>query len=437
MPRKRGVRARPLEAQHDTSETVSPTTECSSSASFLPTYEEAALPAVPPSQAPVDKCSAAVGEPATGLAADRPCISVHPTSMESTDAPELNDSASVFASQEDACAFHSPRSAHGDVAEDVTHLISRPIKEGAMSRALVDTSGLGQAGSSRGAEADASGPSSIPSSPRELPASPLELQQIQQQTQEQREQEQHHDQKQQEHQQWTSAPGDDAATRRISPVTESEGEWISIEEPYRNNGDTAPHGLPSSCPEALHTSDREELPAASAVSLSVASLSQSVVAPVCIGSAIQAEVGTGVDSSSAGLLPEIVATKASERDWGSAGFSPAISATGRFPNASPRGLLSRISRYAMSLARSASGRGKRQSEPQDPPAFGADEVNALPSQTMSSPGDRGRLLQSIGEWHKCFLEMYGGPVEDITRLALQVLPAQATGDMLLLVLHFV
>lgn len=427
MPRKRGVRARPLEAQHDTSVTLSPTTECPSSASFLPAYEDAALQTTPPSEASVAKCSPEGEEPATGLTGDRPCVSILSTSMESTDAPELNDSTSVFASQEDACAFHSPRSVPGDAAEDMPE-IKRPLEEGMMPMALVDTPELVQPVPSRRCEADASVPSSTPSSPHELLVSPLELQHIQQQPQVQTEQEQQHEQKQQVHQQQASVADNGAIATRTSPVSESEGEWIRIEEPCRNNADAAFGGLPSSCPEELYTSEREPRPVVSPVPPSAALPPQSVMIPICIGNATQAEVGTGIDSSGVGLLPEILAAKASERDWETAGFSPPISPTDRSADASPKGFLSCISRYAMSLAFLTSGRGRGQQERQGSATGLADEVNALPSQAKSSPRDKGRLLQSIREWHQRFLEMYGGPVEDITRLALQVLPAQATDD---------
>ncbi|CDJ27699.1 uncharacterized protein EMH_0010240 [Eimeria mitis] len=230
-----------------------------------------------------------------------------------------------------------------------------------------------------------------------------------------------------------------AALPRMSPVSESEGEWIRVEEPHRQ-GTEAPNPEDQMgrrpCQRFCATVD-DSAPLSSPSALG-APREQVTRYPICIGSATQAEVGTGADHSNIEMLSGMVYGEASEGDGWAASNFPKDCVGGKSVQASQKGVFARLSLYAKSVTSSFTSHLAAQLKADPASASGTDdftdvatpqtELSELNAQAKHAPRQRDKLLQGMLEWHRCILEMYGGTIEDITRLALQVLPAHAADD---------
>lgn len=444
MPRKRGVSARPSGAQPAASVAFSPTARSVSASSSPRGSLALRAPAAP--QHSFGKCEPKRSE--GNLLAGEDHVPAPVTRIESTHTPEANDSAFLVASQEDACTFHSPRSFPGDVSEGGSSLAMGPTEAGAPPSGPLDAPELLQPLSAHLKEADASF-RSAQSHPSPQENQSLSLFSIERQTQlqaptDQRQQgegaPQAHEQEQPQKAQQKDEAGDGAPTFRTSPLSESEGEWIRVEVPDREKTGTAGPRALSVSPECL---DASVVAASSAPYPPIPCLGapphQSFLFPICIGSATQTEENAVADSNSIVPLRRMIDGEANEGDaWGPPTPSAASSSDGCC-DAGPKSFLSRLSGYGLSLTSSVRRHCSAQLQQQqqkDAPRGETEEVTDLQPDAKRNGGERGKLLQRVMEWHQCLLEMYGGTVEDITRLALQVLPAQATGDLhLSLVLH--
>lgn len=184
-----------------------------------------------------------------------------------------------------------------------------------------------------------------------------------------------------------------------------------------------------------------ELPAVSAVCGSRVP-GEKVAFPVCLGSAIQTEQHTWTDRSACVLKQAL--SDLNDRDRSSKTFS--CLSTVKPPE---RGSASFVSHFLrlVHLAGCAPVRCRQQQQQQFQQCQHAGEelfCNGGAETDLASKMERRecefqptkgvmqteRVLQWASDGHRRALEMYGGTVEEIIRLALHVLPAQATGSEL-------
>lgn len=163
--------------------------------------------------------------------------------------------------------------------------------------------------------------------------------------------------------------------------------------------------------------------------------------PVGVGSPIQTDQTTLIDGSA--FVSREALGDANDRNGSSKTFF--CVSKGEPPERGAGGLVSRFLRL-VSLASSAPVRCRQQQQQQPQQRQHAEEepfynAGAEPHVAVKREGSvcelqpaKGmmqtkRVLQWASDGHRRALEMYGGPIEDIIRLALQVLPAQATDHL--------
>lgn len=353
-----------------------------------------------------------------------------------------DEPASVPTSQEDACAFHSPRSLPGDSSDagglstrappeqeaghlhtgtlstaEATHAPPESLDEGEIfaSRSPLQPVGLDEQHSassgSQGTQkqrAEKQGDQEVVKLPAQQQLLVLDPQQVL--PGEQRE---------------CTPGGVSLIVTRTSPPSESEGEWIRVEEFKRDAAEEA-SASQKTCADVL--SSVTGLPECT---LPSAPRQQASLHPVCIGTASQSEEGACTYTCSTEPLKGMAYGMLSDTTGWDAS-SPSLA------QANQKSALDRLSVYVMSLANTLAGRLFAEQQQGDPanyePGDTSTEVNAFHEklseaspQARQSNGRRDRLLQAVRSWHRCILEVYGGAIEDITKVALQVLPAHATG----------
>ncbi|CDJ40440.1 hypothetical protein, conserved [Eimeria tenella] len=354
-----------------------------------------------------------------------------------------DEPASVPTSQEDACAFHSPRSLPGDSSDagglstrappeqeaghlhtgtlstaEATHAPPESLDEGEIfaSRSPLQPVGLDEQHSassgSQGTQkqrAEKQGDQEVVKLPAQQQLLVLDPQQVL--PGEQRE---------------CTPGGVSLIVTRTSPPSESEGEWIRVEEFKRDAAEEA-SASQKTCADVL--SSVTGLPECT---LPSAPRQQASLHPVCIGTASQSEEGACTYTCSTEPLKGMAYGMLSDTTGWDAS-SPSLA------QANQKSALDRLSVYVMSLANTLAGRLFAEQQQGDPanyePGDTSTEVNAFHEklseaspQARQSNGRRDRLLQAVRSWHRCILEVYGGAIEDITKVALQVLPAHATDD---------
>ncbi|CDI75739.1 hypothetical protein, conserved [Eimeria praecox] len=452
MPRKRWANTRPGRAHADASRAIPPSHENPSAISYVSEVSKESKFCTPvvSRAAPLKSESApsTYGEDLT----EREEESVSPplALVHSVHTSSRNESASMVVSQEDGCSFHSPRSLPGDSSDAGGSLITSPPETQADSLCggTVDNAEQLQRlpEVSDGGRASRSGTTQHSRLKNEQPITPnTQVAQQQQPYEAQPEQRapvsflQQQEQPPPEQKQLAATSSAAAALPRISPVSESEGEWIRVEEPRRQGTDAAnpDDQTPSLLCQPSSAEVESPVPFSSCSALG-AVREQDVRYPICIGSATQAEEGASAENSSIETLSGMVYGATSEADgWEASGAS--TSCIGTKPvQANRQGVLARLSSYTKSVACSLVDRlgAQQKQDPLSPKvADNSTEVHApqaelseLNCQAKQGPRQRERLLQAVLEWHRCILEMYGGTVEDIARLALQVLPAHAADD---------
>ncbi|KAL8437168.1 hypothetical protein ACSSS7_001147 [Eimeria intestinalis] len=329
-------------------------------------------------------------------------------------------SAAPVTPQEDLCAFHSPRSFPGDPVDD----------RASPGRASDGESPGTQAGVLRQRQKPASGSqknflvaSGGPRHQHEVTGEAGGDTHTEQSMDEERQldaglQERQRQQAQQD-------PGLTSVVSSIgaSAMSECEGEWIRIEESCRDKpaAAVAPEAVPACAqpadPEPL--SDHYPLP-----SSGILPTEGAPSFPFCVGNAVQAgETSSALGSTEGATLGKLCAADCKYNPP----ESPCPSSTEPSDMASPKGLMSRLSAYGAFFGRSVAGcRTREQQVHQRALASAAEGASAFPVHKKTTDVERSRPLREAGDWHRSFLDLYGGPCEEIMRLALQVLPAQAT-----------
>ncbi|CDJ59711.1 hypothetical protein, conserved [Eimeria maxima] len=448
MPKKRWANPRPGGPRRDAPQGAPPSLDCPSSSSTAPDVSKVPKSYLPdPSNPAYQKSESALSTHGGDLTEkEEDPGSPPPILLHSIRTSNGSDSASLEVSQEDACAFHSPRSLPGD-SPDAGGSVIPVLPEAQPSSRCADT--VDSAKHLRRL-CERSGESCCGSLTQLSKLKNLQVSSPSgQEAQRNQTDEAQHEQPQtpvlspqqrlpSEQKKVTTVSCAEAALSRISPVSESEGEWIRVEEPRDQDTEAA---------------DREErkgsllYPPSSAATETYASLltspafeampEQAAGYPICIGSAAQAGDGAGAENSSLGSLGGIGYRETIESGCGDAfSFPEALIGTNSV-KANRKGLFSRLSLYAKSIAGSFTFHCGEQQEEATSPGEGNEFTKAPDSRGELSepefpakqrPWRKERLLQGVFEWHRCILEMYGGAVEDVTRLALQVLPAHATDD---------
>ncbi|CDJ49831.1 hypothetical protein, conserved [Eimeria brunetti] len=440
MPRKRWADPRRGGAHVEASRAVPPSHETLSASSIVSGVSKEVNFSSPAASESAPLKSESVFSTYGGDLTEREGASVcpPPTLLHSVHTSDGNNSASPAVSPEDTCAFHSPRSLPGDSPDAGLSVIKGPPEAdaGSLCADTVDSAEQLQ----RLPEASDEGSTS----PRRSSAqhSALTNQQLTtpstQEEQRQQPNEGHHEQQLLPTQEQSDAASFVAADLpRISP-SETEGEWIRLEEPNRQSTEAANPGDQSGANPSQPFSLAVESPAPLPLYALEMPREQAAGYPVCIGSATQAEEGNGAEHSSIGSLSGTGYRETSEGDCWAASSSPAACSGTKPVQANRKGVLARLSLYAKSVACSLTGHLGTQQELEPTSPSGPDdsseilasqeELSELESQATKGPRQRGSLLQGMLEWHRCILEMYGATIEDVTRLALQVLPAHATDD---------
>ncbi|KAL8434251.1 hypothetical protein Efla_002016 [Eimeria flavescens] len=336
--------------------------------------------------------------------------------LANVDTSELAAAAAKLAPQEDSCAFHSPRSYPGDLVEEKGspnsgldeepseppaspphQLQQQPVDSFQGDKVnAADVPRQGQPLLS-GEEGKTPGGQSPPHAPPQQEG-------------------------QQAHQGQLPQFDVDMAcgvpSMGASGMSEGETEGIRTEESCKKKAQPeSPAGITAT---SAHVPDTDQPPPASATACSEAVLPQRAsFFPVCIGSAVQADEATVTDGTVVGFVEEAALSKAGDREWGrEPPGSPCPPSTQPSELATPRGLLSRLSDYATFLTRTvAKCRFNEQQRQQQ--ASTAGEVGALAPHPATSGADRSRFWEEVAEWHRSLLDLYGGPCEEIMRLALQ------------------
>ena len=452
MPGKRWASARPGGSHLSASRATLPSHESPSASNILlEVSKDPKFCSSGSSRATALKSESVLSTHGGDLTEEEVCVSPPPALLHGEHALNGNDCASVVVSQEDACAFHSPRSLPADSSDAGGAVIPLPPEEapaGSLCADAVNNTEQPQRLPEMSDEGSASlcrnptqrlrlnnQQTGAPSMQEAQQQRPNEVQQQQQQAPDMSVEQQ---QLLPEQRQFAMGSSEASALRRPSPPNESEGGWIRVEEPYRQATEAVNKESQTTCfpyqPSAMAMDALPSLPRSS----SRTSREQVARYPICIGSATQAEEGTGAEHNSIGSITGMVDGEASEADGWEASSFP-TSCTGTKPvQADRKGEFARLSLYARSVVCSLTDSLGLQQKEDPSNSSGADDYSeASASQAELSgrehQGKRGlrrreRLVQGLLEWHRCILEMYGGTVEDITRLALQVLPAHATGD---------
>lgn len=422
MPRKRGMRTRPAGAQLDANEDTSPSAErlsCSSTHCVVGNINS--RPTVS-SNAVLRELNDSPERVGNDLAKNC-CVPTHPTTAEGSDTPDFNAPTCILASQDDSCAFHSPRSLPGDEERAPQHS-GLPDEGSSFSAPSEKPERLDSA-----CEADRTRPyGSLSFQGGQLP---VVVEEDEHQKVDWRLQHKDtHTQGQHQDKQRSEETVDEDLVKKSTSSSGSEGEWVRIEEPNREDAKTVSKHV-SGPPTPRHAADELLGVPCEAASPAEASAPQDSAYPICIGNAKQAEEErTGTDSTrDLGVVEEFESDSGRGRQWEQPEICVKTCKTEGSISTSGADFLSRIAHHASSLARFASGRRNEQQLHSEAFSCKPDDLSA----EVKTGGEReGRtFMQEMVELHRCLLEMYGGPVEDITRLALQVLPAQAAGKVLL------
>ncbi|KAL8447902.1 hypothetical protein Emed_004197 [Eimeria media] len=328
-------------------------------------------------------------------------------------------SAAPLTPQEDLCAFHSPRSFPGDSVDD----------RASPGRGLEEEAGAPQQAQERqeqpggDSEKDSAVASGGPSHGHEVTGGgevddthdepPMEEQrQLDAGLQEQQLQQAQQD----------SELNSGVSSMGASAMSECEGGWIRIEESCSDK--PAPPVVSEVVTEWAQPAEAEPLSEQSPPPPPLENLPPESAPPfpICIGSAVQAG-GTSAPNRSAqeeGVSPGHPSCATDSN------YPPQPSSTEPSDvTTSPKGLMSCLFGYATSVGRSVAGCCTREQH-QEALASETDEGGALSIQQKTADSEGSRCSQETADWHRSFLDLYGGPCEEIMRLALQVLPAQAT-----------
>ncbi|OEH73705.1 hypothetical protein cyc_00660 [Cyclospora cayetanensis] len=325
--------------------------------------------------------------------------SAHAALVHGSRATELTDASPPPASQEDAYSFHSPRSFFGDFSDGSGPLTRAVPTDGGAVRvaAQQDVEGPRQPCTyTKDSEASTPGLSSQFTTAEKLPRVTSKLHDTEQPAEEYAEQweqkdalppprqdeaeahEQLCEQKQKQAAETCTEPARVAS--RTSPWSESDGEWIRPKDLHREIRGAAPQESrievsPVHEPCPADTGVQQHNPASPYPQAS----QQQQRSPFCINVDPQANGSANAEGSSIEMLKRMLSDEAEE------------------------------------------------AKQRDTATSTANSPAVAPAQGKSGQ-QRNRLFQGLIEWHRCLLEMYGGTVEDVTRLALQVLPAHATDE---------
>ncbi|KAL8271259.1 hypothetical protein Esti_004825 [Eimeria stiedai] len=333
-------------------------------------------------------------------------------------------SAAPLTPQEDLCSFHSPRSFPGDSVDDRASPGRGPEEESRGTQAGV----LQQMQEKRAEESqkDCSVASAGPPHQHEATGGEEVGTHNEQSMDEERQLDAGLQELQRQQAQQESELNSGVSSMGASAMSECEGEWIRVEESCRDKP-SAP-AVPVVDPASAQPADTEPLSEHCDLSPVEALPPESSPSfPICIGSAVQAGEPSGPNRSALGPVEGVSPGKPSAADCKyHPPASPHPSSTEPSDVTSPNGLMSSLSAYVAFFGRSVAGcRIREQQLHQEALASVTGEAAALPIHKKAADWERSRLLQDAADWHRSFLDLYGGPCEEVMRLALQVLPAQA------------
>ncbi|KAL8453878.1 hypothetical protein Emag_001686 [Eimeria magna] len=349
-------------------------------------------------------------------AGDRAGLSTH----------KLPLAAAPLTPQEDLCAFHSPRSFPGDSVDDRASPGRGPEEEsrGTQAGALQQVQ-EGQEQPAGESQKDFAVALASPPHPYEVTRGGEAGTHNEQSLEERRHLDAGLQERQRQQAQQDSELNSGVSSRGASAMSECEGGWIRIEESCRDK--PAAPVEPDQVPEWAQPAEAEPLSEHSPLPpLENLPEDSAPSFPICIGNAVQAGGTSGPNRSALGPKEGVSPGHPCAADCKyRPPASPQPSPTEPSDVASPKGLMSCLFAYATLVGRSVAGCRTREQH-QEALASETDEAGASPIHKKTTDLERSRCLQETADWHRSLLDLYGGPCEEIMRLALQVLPAQAT-----------